>query len=258
MYHSLQLTVRRQFSRGLQFQGDYTYGKALTDVEGAGFFAVFLGGDGNSNSTADRHQRWGPADFDRTQRLVLTYLWEVPHPQGESFVSRKLLSGWAFSGVTIFQSGLALTITDPLGGSIFGFAGTSRGQLCPGFTVSQIPTSGSVEDRLNSYFNVAAVDTSNPTCAFPKIGDGTVYGNLGRGAFRGPHQANFDIALIKTTKVGGLNEGASLQFRTEFFNAFNHPQFGNPGTIVGSPSFGKIGSTSVAPRLIQFGLKYVF
>jgi hypothetical protein len=66
------------------------------------------------------------------------------------------------------------------------------------------------------------------------------------------------MALTKTINVGGLNEGASLQFRTEFFNAFNHPQFGNPGTIVGSPSFGKIGSTSVAPRLIQFGLKYIF
>src|SRR5262249_7620399 len=261
----LQATVRRQFSWGLQFQGAYTYGKALTDVEGVGPNAVFLGGDGNSNSTADRHQRWGPADFDRRQRFVLTYLWEIPHSKGESLVNRKLLSGWAFSGVTIFQSGLALTITDPLGGSIFGFAGSgvgvgggSRGQLCPGFTVSQIPTSGGVEDRLNTYFNVAAVDTSNPSCPFPKIGDGTAYGNLGRGAFRGPHQANFDLALTKTTQVGGFNEGASLQFRTEFFNAFNHPQFGNPGTIVGSPSFGKIGSTSVAPRLVQFGLKYVF
>src|SRR5262249_42133769 len=127
MYHSLQVTVRRQFSRGLQFQGAYTYGKVLTDVEGVGSFAVFLGGDGNSNSTADRHQRWGPADFDRAQRFVLTYFWEIPHPRRDSFVNRKLLSGWALSGVTIFQSGLALTITDPLGGSIFGFASTSRG-----------------------------------------------------------------------------------------------------------------------------------
>jgi hypothetical protein len=257
MYHGLQVAVQRQFSRGLQFQGAYSYGKALTDVEGEGFNAVFLGGDGNSNSTADRHQRWGPADFDRAQRFVLTYLWDIPHVRGGSFVDQSLLSGWSFSGVTIFQSGLALTITDPLGGSIFGFAGTSRGQLCPGFTVSKIPTSGGVEDRLNDYFNGDAVDTSSPQCSFPKIGDGTAYGDLGRGAFRGPHQANFDIALAKTIKPWGLNEGA-LQFRTEFFNAFNHPQFGNPGTIVGSASFGKIGSTSVAPRLIQFGLRYAF
>jgi hypothetical protein len=59
---------------------------------------------------------------------------------------------------------------------------------------------------------------------------------------------NFDMALTKTTKVGGLTEGASLQFRSEFFNAFNHPQFGDPGTIVGSPSFGKIGSSAGAVR----------
>lgn len=245
----------------MQFQGAYTYGKALTDVAGVGFDAVFLGGNGNSNSTSDRHQRWGPADFDRTQRFVLTYLWEIPHPQGEGFVNRKLLGGWAFSGVTIFQSGLALTITDPTGGSIFGFAGTSRAELCAGTSPSQVPTSGGVEGRLNNYFNASAF------CGPPKIGDGTGYGNTGRGAFRGPHQANFDMALTKTTKVGGLKEAASLQFRAEFFNAFNHPQFGNPGTIFAgfdpitkqvNGSFGKIGSTAVAPRLIQFALKYVF
>src|SRR2546426_615621 len=252
MYHGLQVTVRRQLRRGVQFQGAYTYGKALTDVAGVGFDAVFLGGNGNSNSTSDRHQRWGPADFDRTQRFVLTYLWEIPHPQGIGIVRQRLLGGWAFSGVTIFQSGLALTITDPQGGTIFGFAGTSRAQLCSGTSPSQVPTSGGVEDRLNNYFNASAF------CPPPTIGDGTGYGNTGRGAFRGPHQANFDMALTKMTKVGGLSEAASLQFRTEFFNAFNHPQFGNPGTTVGSPSFGKIGSTSVAPRLIQFALKYIF
>src|SRR5262249_34074840 len=143
MYHSLQVTVRRQFSRGLQFQGAYTFGKAVRDVEGGAFNAFFGGGDGNSNSPADRHQRWGPADFDRKQRFVLTYLWEIPHPHGESFINQKLLSGWDLSGVTIFQSGIALTITDPRGGSIFGFAssgvgvgGGSGGPVCPGVTGS--------------------------------------------------------------------------------------------------------------------------
>jgi hypothetical protein len=59
--------------------------------------------------------------------------------------------------------------------------------------------------------------------------DGTVYGNLGRGAFRGPHQANFDTALTKTTKVGGLKEGALLQFRTEFFSAVQSPAIWQSG-----------------------------
>lgn len=260
-YNGLQTTVRRELARGVQFQAAYTYGKALTDVEGVGFNAVFLGGDGNSNSPNNRHQRWGPADFDRTHRFVLTSLWELPHPARENFVNRKLLSGWSFSGVTSFQSGLALTLTDPLGGSIFGFAGTSRADLCPGFTQAQVATSGGAEARLNNYFNQAALADTPLTpsgCALPAIGDGTGYGNTGRAAFRGPHQANFDIALAKATKVGGLSEAGTVQFRAEFFNAFNHPQFANPGTSVGSGSFGRIGATSVAPRLIQFGLKYIF
>ena len=252
MYNGLQVNVKRQLSHGIQFQGAYTWGKDLTDVEGVGFNSVFLGGDGNSNDPNDRHQRWGPADFDRKQRFVFTYLWEIPHPAGETFLSRKLLSGWALSGVTTFQSGLPVTLTDSTGGSIFGSASNSRAQLCSGFTPAQVATSGGVEARLNSYFNAAAI------CAPPAIGDGTGYGNTGRAAFRGPHQANFDASLAKSTKVGGLSEAATLEFRTEFFNAFNHPQFQNPGGAVGTASFGRIQATSVAPRLIQFGLKYIF
>jgi hypothetical protein len=160
------------------------------------------------------------------------------------------------SGVTTFQSGLPITITDPAGGTAFSNAGISRASLCPGFAPSQVPTSGSVEDRLNTlWFNPKAV------CLAPVIGDdgkATGYGNLGRASFRGPHQANFDVAFGKTTKVGGLSEAATLQFRADFFNAFNHPQFQNPGSAFGTPSFGVINATSVAPRLIQFGLKYSF
>jgi hypothetical protein len=90
------------------------------------------------------------------------------------------------------------------------------------------------------------------------IGDGTGFGNSRIGAVRGPGQANSDIAISKITRVGGLNENATLDFRSEFFNAFNHPQYANPGTGVGTASYGIIGAASVAPRLIQFAMKYVF
>jgi hypothetical protein len=68
------------------------------------------------------------------------------------------------------------------------------------------------------------------------------------------------MSLVKTTKVGGLNENATLVFRSEFFNTFNHPQFGpNPSSnAVSSSSFGLINTTAVNPRLVQFALKYVF
>ena len=74
----------------------------------------------------------------------------------------------------------------------------------------------------------------------------------------GPGQWNVDFSLGKATVVGGLREAATLLFRAEFYNALNHPQFANPGTTLGTATFGVITATSVAPRLIQFGLKYVF
>jgi hypothetical protein len=91
------------------------------------------------------------------------------------------------------------------------------------------------------------------------IGNGTDYGNSGVGIARGPGQFNWDFSVGKSTRVGGIREDGTLLFRAEFFNGFNHPQFNNPGTARSTPpTYGIITSTSVAPRLIQFALKYVF
>jgi hypothetical protein len=95
------------------------------------------------------------------------------------------------------------------------------------------------------------------TAALPQIGNGTGYGNAGIGILLGPGQFNFDTSLIKTTRI---REKHTLQFRAEFFNLFNHPQFGNPGGLaVSTPgNFGQITSTTVNPRIMQFALKYAF
>ena len=201
-------------------------------------------------------QQWGPADFDRTNRLILNYLWEIPHPTS-GFLGNKVLGGWTFSGVTTAQSGDALTILDPTSGTIFGSVDGSNGgraELCPGFSTSQIPTHGGVEDRLKGWFNTSAF------CPPPAIGDGTGYGNTKRGTVRGPHQFNFDMSLSKRIQVGGLSEAGAVEFRSEFFNGFNHPQFQDPSPVIDQQrlSFGKIGGTNVAPRMIQFALKYSF
>jgi hypothetical protein len=141
---------------------------------------------------------------------------------------------------------------------------------------ANIPTSGSVEQRLGGanggpgYFNKAAF-TAPPTNigAINGVGGGTGWGNAGLGLLLGPGQFNWDVSLSKTTKVGGIREGATLQFRAELFNAFNHAQFNAPGVgtnslstgagvDVNNATFGQITSTSVNPRLVQFGLKYIF
>jgi hypothetical protein len=162
-----------------------------------------------------------------------------------------------------------MTIADQTAGTIYGtagsgFAGFGRAQMCPGMTYANIATSGDIEQRLGGasggpgYFNKAAF------CAPPVIGNGTDYGNSGVGIILGPGQFNWDMAALKTIR---FLEKQSVQFRTEFFNAFNHPQFSNPNFGPGatyalpnvrSGAFGQITSTSVNPRVIQFALKYSF
>jgi hypothetical protein len=108
----------------------------------------------------------------------------------------------------------------------------------------------------NGYLNGVAQGVFTTT---PVIGNGTGFGNSGLDTVLGPGQSNWDASLAKTTTVGGIREGATVQFRAEFFNTFNHPQFANPAINLGSPSsYGHITAATVSPRVIQFALKYAF
>lgn len=259
-FNSLQTTLTKRLSHGIQFGASYTYGKTLTDVTGVGTFPL---GGGAYNNQLDPANGYGPADFDTRHRFVANYLWNLPKFQNDQGVAGKILSGWGVSGVVVVQSGPALTFTDPRAGSIYGLAGafgTFGATLCPGFTAANILSPGPVETNLNNFFN------NNAFCAPPLVGNGSGFGTLGRGAVYGPGQHNMDMSILKDTKVGGLSEAGTVQFRVEFFNTFNTPQFASQTTTqfstsitqLGAPSFGQVTATTVSPRLIQFGLKYIF
>ncbi len=109
-----------------------------------------------------------------------------------------------------------------------------------------------MDKKLNNYFNIASMN-----CAPVAIGNGYGWGSSGVGIVLGPAESAADLSLGRTFKLPG-SEASSLQFRAEFYNALNHPNFSHPGTTVNSTSFGQITSMSVAPRLVQFGLKYMF
>ena len=232
----MQTTFRQQLSHGLSSQVAYTFSKAMT------------------NTTAYNDQRdldldWARTSFDRTQRLISNFTYDLPE-----FGSNALLRGWSISGIVILQSGLPMSLIDRNGGGVYGFAAPATVTLCPGATYKDMATSGNTTARLDNWINKSAI------CKAPVIGsDGsTGYGNTGQGIMDGPGQFNTDFSFGKTTSVGGLRENAQLAFRVEFYNALNHPQFANPGTNLGTANFGVISKTSVAPRLIQFGLKYIF
>ncbi len=266
-YNSLQATLKRQVSRGVFIQAAYTWSKSLTTVTGGdGTNAVFAGGSGNSNDPDNRYARYGLAAFDRTNRLVIAYTVDLPSLKNGFSFARAVTSGWKFAGVSTFQTGKPLTFTDTRNGTAYGTA--SRAQFAPGVTNANIRNGngGSMLTRVkaNTYLNPgSALFTVAPAVPYSvaAVAGGplaTDYGNTGVSVVRGPGNQNWDMTLIKTTRVGGLREDATLDFRTELFNAFNHAQYANPGTGVGTASYGVINASSVAPRLVQFALKYIF
>jgi len=256
-YNSLQTTLTKRMSHGLQIQAAYTFSKTLdTESYTYGSNSIYSGGYCVGNMD-DCRAYYGPADYDRRHRLTVGYVWETPGFQNKQNLVGRVLGSWTVSGMVVAQSGLALTINDQRSASIYGYApAITLATLCPGFTRSGIETKGPVSSRLNDFFNTAAF------CAPPTVGDGTGIGTLGKGIVPGPGQNNWDISLARDFKVKRLGENSAFQFRTDFLNAFNHTQFAVPAGVAGVdpslPGFGAITATSVSPRLIQFGLKYYF
>ena len=112
-----------------------------------------------------------------------------------------------------------------------------------------------MESKLGGYFN--SICFTNPLI-IGADGIGTAFGDSATGIVDGPGQANLDLALSKTVELNHPIENGTLQFRAEFYNALNHPQFANPDSNFTSPTFGVISSTSVNARVGQLALKFAF
>ena len=270
-YHSLQTTLSRRWLAGY-FQAAYTWSKS-TDATSSGNTALNTA----FNDETDLKFSRGLSDFDRTHRFVVSYRYDLPSYNGETGVKGTLLTGWALSGITIFQSGVPFSVTDSAAGTAYlgaGLASATLGaQLTPGGSIGAGTTTGDIHSRLNGYlsltnFTTAPVADPAGCVADPAFACTTAFGNLGRNIYRGPFQQNWDFSLIKNFR---LTERQSLRFTTDFFNIWNHVNFANPSindveTIthdnLGNPTsdgpFGKIFSTVGTPRLIQFSLRYTF
>ena len=248
-YHSAQVMVERRFTAGFSLQASYTFSKLLDDLPSAtttGFPGDNFSGGGFQDAN-NRQKERAVAPYDMPQDLTVNAVWEMPWGRGRRYwkdrgVLTAVLGNWQLNGITTFHTGVPLglnTATNTLNDN----GGAQR----PNWTGANPNGSGPIADRLNQYFNTSAFSLPAPY----------TFGNTARllSNLRGPGAANVDLSLGKNIRIG---EPLVLQFRFETFNAFNRPQFGLPGTAIGSPTAGVISTQANTPRDIQFALKLLF
>jgi hypothetical protein len=238
-YNSLQVSLEKRASKGLQFLAAYTFSKTIDDA------STFEEVQNPLNPRANRSLSL----LGAKQRLVFSYVWDLPVPKYAGGKA-KLLNGWQLSGITSFQSGFPIRILsnndDELMNS-FDFNLPGKPDLVAPFK-TQNPKKNSAFYFDPSLFTDPTIDplTSTPL---------QLLGNAPRAICCGPGIDNFDIALHKNTPI---SERVSSEFRLELFNAFNHVQFQNPdGNFSDGAYFGRVLHTRDA-RQIQLALKLLF
>ncbi|MGI8743086.1 MAG: carboxypeptidase regulatory-like domain-containing protein [Bryobacteraceae bacterium] len=258
-YNSLQVSGRKRFSHGLEFLAAYTLSKTLTDNRGffgSGSVAIAQEG-GYWQNAYDRHSERGRAFFDALHNFSLGGYWDLPFGHGRALGSSfnraadLLLGGWSASYVVSLRSGFPITI---LGQDVTNQA--TRGNTRP----NRYGPLTYQNQTIDNWFG-----TGNTLCLTPGVNDGKcAYGTQANGTFGNSAAATEQAPDLQDVDLGigkkfVLTEKKYVEFRTEFFNAFNHANFGAPARSIASPTtFGVITTTTTSPRNIEFALKFRF
>jgi hypothetical protein len=219
-YNSLQVEVTRRFGAGLSLQSSYTWSKSTDDTSTP------------QNSYGPRSLSWGLSGFDRTHTFVTSYVWDIPIGRKATGWQRQVIGGWQLSGITTFQSG------DPFSIGGVDWAGVGNGQR-PNLVGKLTRPKTKTEWFDPSVFAAPALGT---------------WGDSGVDIVRGPGMNNWDIDISKHFR---LTERANLEFRSEFYNVWNHTQWSAVNGSFGSGAIGQVDGT-LLPRRIQFGLHLRF
>jgi hypothetical protein len=232
-YDSLQVSVQKRMSNGLQFGLSYTYSHSYDD------------GSSRTAAPADTYNLaydWGPSDWERKNILLFNYYYELPWFKNRHSLAAEVVGGWALGGVFTFETGVPYTATDS------------------GADIAE------VNDDNNQYVNVISGCNPNSgpklvsewfnTACFAMPTPGT-FGNAGRNTIWGPHIIDWDLTL---NKGGLITEKLRWQFRAQLFNILNHPSFGCNNCLdsgISDSNFGFVtGATD--PREIQLSLRLSF
>jgi hypothetical protein len=225
-YHALWVSGTKRLSRGLVFDASYTWSKSLdTNSLNSSGFAVQDG--------YDIPNQYGLSDFDAKHRFVVSAIYDLP------FSGHVLVRGWQIATIVQSQSGNPVNIV------------TSNS------TLNGVPNSVR-PDLAGPVRIIGSVDQWFDPSSFVAVNG---FGNLGRNVVIGPAFHNTDLSIIRNLTVA---DRYRLQFRVDIFDLFNHPNFGPPGNVVGSPTFGKISRTRLptgeagSSRQIQLAAKLSF
>jgi hypothetical protein len=235
-YHSGQMKVTQRFSGGLQFLASYTYGKSL---DYGGSAASGGGAVGNPQTVTDLKAGHGPSGFDVRHRGVVSGVWELPWGPERRWLREggllgAVVGGWQLSGIGTMTTGRPFTV----------FMQTGVNNGAPSWP-NRIGSGRLENPSVDLWYNPA--DFAAPPA--------NTYGNSGRGILYGPGHVNLDTSLSKRFTVTGRS---NVEFRWDAFNLFNHPGFGFPNQNFDSPTAGRITSTVVDNRSMQFSLKMNF
>ena len=242
-HHSLQTSLRKKFSRGLEYQVSYTWSKGMSDSIGFyGERGQAAAQNAHSQNVYDRRAEWGPTYFDAAHIFTFHGAYDLPLGRGMAFGSgwRPVLNGiagnWRLSGMLTLRTGFPLTIT----------------ALDRSGPVSGRPRPDPIADGRGSR-EVGAGASWFDESAFRQPVAGT-FGTSGVGVVRGPGLRNLDVSLQKSFPV---RESKRFEFRAEFFNLSNTPIFNAPDRAVNSATFGEV-TAAQGERNIQLALKFHF
>ena len=247
-FHSFQMRVQKRFSAGLSFLASYTNAKLITDADAA---ETFLGPNAAFQDLYNLRLEKSVGAMDVSQRLVVSLTYELPFGRKKFIganwhpVVNAVFGGWQVNGIMQFQGGFPIAIQTQSNSSQSIGAGTQRPNS--NGKSAKLSAGRPTQAKLDKWFDTSVF--SQPALF--------TFGNLGRVLpdVRTDGANTVDASLFKNFRIG---ERAQIQFRAEFFNALNTPQFGMPNTSYGAALFGTVSDQSNVPRQIQMGLKIRF
>jgi len=259
-YAGLQAVFRQHFTAGLELTANYTYSHSMT--ENIGFYGVYniWSGQYYQQDAYNPKGEWGPAGSDTRHNISVTGVYKLPLGRGKQFggnwnpVLNSVIGGWRLTGAQVYYSGFPATVSSPSHYSslVNAFGGAAR--------PNQLRPLNMVNRSINAYWGTevqgtsCAPDYDDGKCTFQEQSNSS-FGTVRPGSLRGPSFQNIDMAVFKSFPVWHEHR---MEFRADFFNAFNIADYAAPDSGMTDGNFGQITGTVSNNRSTQLSLKYAF